>query len=385
VKKNLVAAGIVFIFSSAHAQSTVSLTGLLNAGIAYVSDAGNNVGHKSAFQAKSGDLNVSRWALSGREQITDDLSAEFMLMNGFSVTSGTGSQQGRLFGFQAYIGLGSRQAGTVTIGRQFDSVVQFVQPLSLGGTSYGGVAFAHPYDNDNLDNYTRTNNSIKYTSPDFSGLKFGYMYGFSNQAGQFDNSRGYSAGASYSFGSFNAGVGYLQFDNESNLSSANTEGAEPAGAPFNAGRQRTFAIGGSYQYRELIAGAVVSETRLDDATSINNVADTAISLPHDDVRFDNFEINVRYLVSRQWRLSAAYTYTAGRFATPTGTCFPKWHQVGVLSSYYLSPSTDVYAEAIYQRAVGLTGTGIQGAQISNFVRASGDNQFIAGIGIRHKF
>jgi predicted porin len=129
----------------------------------------------------------------------------------------------------------------------------------------------------------------------------------------------------------------------------------------------------------------LSETRLDKASSINNVADTAISLPGDDVRFDNVEINVRYAVTPRWDISAAYTFTLGRFATPTGVRYPKWHQAGIVNTYFLSPSTDVYAEAIYQRANQLQGTGIQGAQISNFSRASGANQFVAALGLRHRF
>ena len=128
-----------------------------------------------------------------------------------------------------------------------------------------------------------------------------------------------------------------------------------------------------------------NKTRLDNATSINNVADTAISLPGDDVRFDNVEVNIRYYVTPNWNLSAGYTFTLGRFATPTGVRYPKWHQAGIVSTYFLSPRTDVYVETIYQRANQLEGTGIQGAQISNFSRASGANQLVAAVGLRHRF
>ncbi|CAN0625043.1 general bacterial porin, GBP family [Burkholderia multivorans] len=369
----------------AHAQSAVRLSGSLDTGVAYVSDMGNTSGHHSGWQAKNGDINISRWTLSGNEVIDDDLSAIFTLTNGFSAMTGTAAQQGRLFGFQAFMGLSSKSRGSITLGRQFDEVVQFVEPFSLGGTMYGGTAFAHPFDNDNLDNYTRTNNSVKYTSPTWHGLTFGALYGFSNQAGGFANSRGYSFGVGYQYGGFNAGAGYFQFNNASNAATANTEGAEPAGAPFNAARQRTYAAGGSYRFDHAIAGIVLSETRLDNATSMNNVADTAIALPHDDVRFDNLEVNLRYFITSKWHVSAGYTLTLGRFDTPTGVKYPKWHQLGIVNIYFLSPRTDIYTEAIYQRANQLEGTGIQGAQISNFSRASGANQLIAAVGLRHRF
>ncbi len=357
----------------------------MDAGIAYVSDAGNASGHRSAWQAKNGDVNISRWALTGEEPITSDLNALFTLTNGFSVMTGTAAQQGRLFGFQSFVGLASKRSGTVTLGRQFDAVVQYVEPFALGGTAYGGTAFAHPYDNDNLDNYTRTNNSVKYSSPEFHGLTFGGTYGFSNKAGAFDDSREYSLGASYHYGGMRVGAGYFQFNHASNFATANTNGAEPAGAPFNADRQRTYAVGGNYRYDNALVGLVLSETRLDNATSINNVADTAISSPHDDIRFENAEINLRYFIPPKWHVSTNYVFTYCRFDTPTGVRYPKWHQLGLLNTYFLSPRTDVYAEALYQRANQLEGTGIQGAQISNFSRASGANQFVAAVGLRHRF
>lgn len=377
---------LLLISPTLHAQSSVRLSGSIDAGVAYVSDMGNANGHQSAWQAKNGDINISRWALSGNEQISSDLSAVFTLTNGFSVMNGTAAQQGRLFGFQSWMGLASQSKGTLTFGRQFDEVVQFVEPFALGGTRYGGTAFAHVFDNDNLDNYTRTNNSVKYTSPTLlGGLKFGALYGFSNEAGGFADNRGYSFGLGYQYTNLDLGAGYFQFNNASNLATANTNGAEPAGAPFNAARQRTWAAGGLYHFTQVAVGLILSETRLDKASSINNVADTAISLPGDDVRFDNVEVNVRYAVTPRWDISAGYTFTLGRFATPTGVRYPKWHQAGIVNTYFLSPRTDVYAEAIYQRANQLGGTGIQGAQISNFSRASGANQFVAALGLRHRF
>ncbi|MBB2931525.1 porin [Paraburkholderia silvatlantica] len=380
----LIGVAIAFASPAIHAQS-VRLSGSVDAGIAYVSDSGNANGHQSAWQAKNGDINISRWILSGTEPLSSDLTAIFTLTNGFSVMNGNAAQQGRLFGFQAWMGLTSQRAGSLTMGRQFDEVVQFVEPFSLGGTSYGGAGFAHVYDNDNLDNYTRINNSVKYVTPLLGGVKLGALYGFSNAGGEFANNRAYSFGFSYQYGNLDTGAGYFQLDHASNLPTANTNGAVPAGAPFNAERQRTWAAGGLYHFGRGGAGLVISETRLDNATSINNVADTAIRLTGDDVRFDNVEVNVRYYVTLNWNVSAGYTFTLGRFATPTGVRYPKWHQAGIVSTYFLSPSTDVYVETIYQRANQLQGTGIQGAQISNFSRASGANQLVAAIGLRHRF
>ncbi|MDI7047719.1 porin, partial [Escherichia coli] len=109
-----------------------------------------------------------------------------------------------MFGRQAFVGLSSESYGALTAGRQYDSVVDYLGPLSLTGTQYGGTHFAHPYDNDNLDNSFRVSNSIKYQSINYGGFKFGGLYGFSNQAGGFSSNRAYSVGASYNWGPLNA-------------------------------------------------------------------------------------------------------------------------------------------------------------------------------------
>lgn len=375
----------LFIPAVARAQGTVAISGLIDGGIAFVDDIGSHRGDAHAFQAKSGDANVSRLTLSGNEPLGADLNALFLLATGFAVTSGALGQQGRLFGFQSYVGLASGRYGTVTVGRQFDSTLQLVQPFALAGAPFGGVAFAHPFDNDNLANYTRTNNSVKYTSPLLGGFRFGATYGFSNEAGGFGNNRGYAFAATYEHGPFSAGASYLAFDREGNLPPANADGAEPAGAPFNAARQRTVSAAAAYTWDRLRVSAIATRTRLDAVTSINNVADAPIVLHGANITFHNAEINARYALTRKWTVAADYVFTVASFDGAAGAARPRWQQAGVIAIDALSPRTDVYTEALFQHANGLAGTGIAGAQISNFSRASGANQLVMAVGIRHRF
>lgn len=67
----------------------------------------------------------------------------------------------------------------------------------MTGTEYGGTHFAHSLDSDNLNDSLQINNSVKYLSPEFGGLRVGALYGFSDQAGGFTNNRAYSFGMSY--------------------------------------------------------------------------------------------------------------------------------------------------------------------------------------------
>ncbi|CAI8695250.1 porin [Burkholderia sp. IT-111MI5] len=275
--------------------------------------------------------------------------------------------------------------GTVTVGRQFDSTLQLVQPFALGGTPFGGVAFAHPFDNDNLANYTRSNNAVKYSSPLLDGFRFGATYGFSNAAGGFADNRGYALAATYERGAFAFGTSYLAFDHEGNLPPANADGMEPAGAPFNAARQRTVSAAAAYTWGRLRISAIATRTRLDEATSINNVADTPVVLHDADITFRNAEVNACYALTRRWTVAAAYTFTVASFDGPSGHARPNWQQAGIIGIDALSPRTDAYAEALFQHANGLDGTGISGAQISNFSRASGANQLVLAVGMRHRF
>src|ERR1700753_491441 len=200
MRKAVMLAALTGAFATAaHAQSSVTLYGLIDAGITYT----NNQRDHSNVQETSGSINGSRWGLRGAEDLGGGLKAIFTLENGFGINDGTLQQNSRLFGRQAFVGLASDQFGAVTLGRQYDSMVDFVAPLALTGTQYGGTQFAHPFDNDNLNNSFRINNSVKYQSANYGGFKFGALYGFSNQADGFANNRAYSAGASYNWGGLN--------------------------------------------------------------------------------------------------------------------------------------------------------------------------------------
>src|SRR6201996_180599 len=272
MKKTLMVAALTGVFATAaHAQSSVTLYGLIDAGITYTN---NQRGH-SNVQETSGSINGSRWGLRGAEDLGGGLKAIFTLENGFGINDGTLKQNSRLFGRQAFVGLASDQFGAVTLGRQYDSMVDFVAPLALTGTQYGGTQFAHPFDNDNLNNSFRVNNSVKFTSVNYAGFKFGALYGFSNQADGFANNRAYSAGASYSFAGFNIGAGYLQLNNNAGATSTtsaafNTSGAVNGDNTFFATRQQTWGAGANYTLGPATFGLVYTQTNLTNLTGFGS-------------------------------------------------------------------------------------------------------------------
>ncbi|MEK6293916.1 MAG: porin, partial [Paraburkholderia tropica] len=125
MKKTLMVAALTGVFATAaHAQSSVTLYGLIDAGVTYA----NNSGGHSLWKASSGTVNGSRWGLRGSEDLGGGLKAIFTLESGFNIMNGAAGQSSRMFGRQAFVGLASNQFGAVTLGRQYDSVVDYLAP-----------------------------------------------------------------------------------------------------------------------------------------------------------------------------------------------------------------------------------------------------------------
>src|ERR1700730_6643015 len=263
MKKTLMVAALSGVFATAaHAQSSVTLYGLIDAGLTYT----NNQGGQHNFKMTSGSVNGSRWGLRGAEDLGGGLKAIFTLENGFNINNGTLGQQGREFGRQAFVGLSSMEYGAITLGRQYDSMVDYVGPLALTDTQYGGTHFAHPFNNDNLNNNSFSiNNSIKYQSVNYAGFRFGGLYGFSNAAGAFANNRAYSVGASYRWGPLNVAAGYVHLNNNATSQAPanfNTNGAVTDSNPLVAARQQTWGAGVNYAFGPAVVGFVYSQTNL---------------------------------------------------------------------------------------------------------------------------
>ncbi|MFM0053853.1 porin [Caballeronia grimmiae] len=392
MKRILIAgAALATLSGAAQAQSNVTLYGLIDAGITYTNSqiTGTGGGGHSNWQMTSGGVQYSRWGLRGAEDLGGGLQAIFNLENGFNINNGQLSSANRIFNRLAYVGVASRDFGSLTLGRQTDGMVDFVGPLSLTGTQYGGTRFAHPFDVDNLNDSFQINNSVKYSSPDFAGFKIGALYGFSNQAGGFANNRAYSVGASYSWGPLNFGAGYLHLNNSAATpAQLNTGGAvtdtlgtslsgtlTPTAVPLGAlaRRQQTWGGGVNYAFGPLVAGVVYTQTNL-----------TELFLTGFNTHFQNYEGNVRFALTPAVMLAAAYTYSRAGGNAAGGA--PHWNQVSALANYAFSKRTDVYIQSTYQSVSARAGNPLGVAWINGVSSPSStSNQVEATVGVRHRF
>ena len=143
----------------AHAQSSVTLYGSIDEGITYNT---NNLGHGTATL---GPVAVPDfYGIRGIEDLGGGNKVLFRLENGFSLETGALGQGGRLFGRSAWVALQNSKAGTITLGRQYNSVQDYLSNLQINGVGALSQYANAIYDNDDLNNTYRTNNAVKYTT-----------------------------------------------------------------------------------------------------------------------------------------------------------------------------------------------------------------------------
>jgi GBP family porin len=381
------------IAPTVHAQSSITLYGIIDNGIAYTNSVASSIHGKSAqrWSMATGFGSGDRWGLVGREDLGGGMAAVFRLESGFSGINGTSSQGGRLFGRQAYVGLSSNRYGTVTLGRQYDFTFDYVAVL-MSWLQFGSIYGAHIGDVDDSFQTFRLNNTIKYEVSPFSGLKLGALYGFSNQAAGengagFANNRAYAFGLDYVRGPMHIVASYLDLSSPSaglatSTNPGGTVGDEYSGSTsifYNAGfveRQRIYALGGGYAFGPATVNVIVTDTHLDYRGAHH-------------LRVDNYEINGRYQVTPALTAGLGYIFTDGDGYTGSGaTSFatgdhPKWHQVNAGVSYLLSKRTDLHISAVYQHLAGDASV-----VAINVFGPAGDgrhSQLAVIAGLRHRF
>ncbi|CAB3751536.1 porin [Paraburkholderia solisilvae] len=378
-KRYILACSGLLATQVAHAQSSVTLYGILDAGFQYTNNVANG---GSLIRQTSGNLNGSRFGFRGNEDLGGGLSAQFVLEGGFGLNNGKSAQDGRLFGRQAWVGLNSDKYGRISLGRQYDAFTDTLIPLSATSLDFADTAFAHPFDNDDMIHSFRLSNTAKYVSPVYHGLKLEAQYAFSNST-DFAVNRAYSVGLAYSGGPLSAGIAYFQLNGTQNttINSPGTvdinesQANNTAGFVLGADVQRVAGAGVNYDFGKAKVGFVYTHTQFEGSTSFGSQGGT--------VRFDNFELNGRYYVLPQLAIGAEYVFTDGHVnKTATFGSSPKWNQIGLQTVYYLSKRTDLYVEGVYQH---VSGRGFTAFVYNSGGASSTSNQVVGIAGMRVHF
>jgi outer membrane protein OmpU len=358
--KRLIAATLLLpvMTATAWGQSSVTLFGSIDNGVTYV----NNYGGHSLVKMQDGVNKANALGFLGTEDLGGGMRAFFKLENGFSASTGALGQGRLMFGKQAYVGLGDKSIGEISMGRQYDYTVLLEHYLPCLNCGLYGVQNA---DFDRVSG-ERLNNTVQFTSADFAGFKGGFMYGFGQNAGTSSTNigRAISANIQYTYGGFSAGAVLTDIDKApvfAGLSGAPTVLGQPVNPSTTlvADNQRILGVGATYAYGAWSAAALYTNSQL--KLTGHTATDQVLHLGGDwhvlpdlvlaaKMSFDRFE-------SSRW-----YTATAG-------------------IDYLISKHTDVYIDLDGQKATG----GGTVASIALTAPSSTDRQFVSRIGMRHLF
>ncbi|WP_133650650.1 porin [Paraburkholderia flava] len=391
MKKLIVLSASLAACGLAHAQSSVTLYGVVDAGFTYTSNSKGS----SQIALTGGNESASRWGVRGTEDLGGGLSAIFTLEAGFNPANGTMGQNGTEFGRQAFVGVASQSYGTVTLGRQYSSEADYVNPLAAGATwAASGAGYGtHPADLDNLNNSNRVNNAIKYQSTVWNGLSFAAFYSFGGQAGSVARNQIWSLGAGYTSGPLTLAAGYLYVNrpnfsfwgDKANDSTTASNIANPIISGYaSAGSEHIIAAGAQYVFGRATVAAIYTNTQFRNLGAVGvsglTPAETSYS---GHATFNSAELNVRYQLTPALMLAVSYDYTNG---TGVGNGSAVYHTVDLGATYALSKRTDLYAVGVFQHAAGVDSTGHEAvAAIIGSTPSTGRVQTVATVGIRHRF
>jgi predicted porin len=196
MKKALLAAAALLTFgAAAHAQSSVTLYGRLDAGLEYMNGVptGNPANATaSRIRAESGDWGTSLWGLKGAEDLGGGYRAVFQLEGSFNTMNGQGPGNNRIFNRWATVGIASDRLGTVLLGRELfvSNGVWDFDPFGQSNWSSASLVRGR--------NWPQSSNNISYQSPKFAGFDFYGQYALSNATswnGNGTTAQGREAGA----------------------------------------------------------------------------------------------------------------------------------------------------------------------------------------------
>lgn len=351
MKKSLFALAVLAAAGVAQAQSSVTLYGIADQAVRYTTH--NTTGN--TLQMVNG-MSQSRFGLRGTEELGGGMQAIFNVENRFNADSGSlaVTGDGQLFN-QAWAGL-QTQAGTVTLGRQynlmFDTVTSTYAP-------FGYSPYVEQYKPElSINGGNRLSNAVKYAA-NFSGVKIGLMAGLGEQANNVTTGSGNTVSASLGYAMGPVAVGAA-------VQKSIATGTDAASI--------SYTIGGSF---------VAGPAKINLGTSgVSKGAAQGSSTPNDHVNQNLYFGGVAFQATPALNVAGQLYYARGdngvAVATSTGTAnnalLPKAVAGAIVVDYALSKRTDAYLESDYTLKAGKDAAGVAQTKV-----------FGAMLGLRHRF
>lgn len=374
MKVKLTAAAVLVAWTGvAHAQSSVTLYGILDAGLLYQSSSAATFSPKApntgkVFRFKDGGIYSSIWGIRGSEDIGAGYKVNFRLQGSFD--SGTGKSglsdtPGTTAVFNQFTTIGvSGPIGTFTAGRQIVPMIYAMAETDARSAQYFGSILTAWLGMNQAAGWpgTSTNapigalydsNALVYQSPAFGGVSLGLEYAPGGVAGQWQGGTRESAVLKYANYGLNLAAVYY-----------NGHDANPApGAPLTGVDNNRFVyLGGMYT----IEGFSVS-------ASYANGRNPAHS---NQVNLDMYSVGLRY------RFSPAFTVASGLYyLKDKNHSSNKSTEIAIGAEYNVSKRTLAYAQVGHvNNQGGMNQTIVYGQPV-----APGVGTTAVMLGLRHNF
>ncbi|MFG0673799.1 porin [Delftia sp. WSY_7] len=374
MKKSLIALAVLAASGAAMAQSSVTLFGIVDTGVAYVN---KNQAGDSVYGLGTSGSSTSRLGLRGTEDLGGGLKAGFWL-------------EGEIFGDTGGSGFDFKRRSTVSLSGNFGEVrlgrdqVPTFQKLTrydlfsatgigqfMGFRNWGNVAGSQsPTVGD--DNGIRANNLIAYYTPNFGGFNAGIGYAFdekntvavvngNNVAGSASNVGRYIGGyVAYDNGPLSVSLGLAQ---QKTFLGGGTINA--IAIPRVAADRDELTLGASYNFGVAKLSGLIQQTKykaLGDSGKFNSYM-LGASAPVGGVG----EVKLQYALYDQKAIDS------------------KAHQITLGYVHNLSKRTALYGNLAFLKNKDSSTLGLQAKGVYNGAVAAGESQTGVQVGIRHAF
>ncbi|MBP0595472.1 porin [Paraburkholderia sp. LEh10] len=376
------AAALVVFASAAHAQSSVTLYGVLDSGFLYQSaNAANfqsrvNLGH--VFQYKDGGIYASVFGLKGSEDIGGGFKVNFKLQGAFN--SGTGRSgladtptATSMFTQQTTVGVSSPY-GSLDLGRQIVPMIYAMADTDVRNAQYFGsiltgwlglnqAAFWQGTSTNGSVGALYDDNAIVYRSPKFYGASLALEYAPGGVPGQFQGGTRESAVLQYSnYGLNLAAVYYNGHDSNPFTTTATGIVTAPSTGLNN---NQFYYVGAEYTFHSLSVSSSYSRAR----NPANSSAPRGFNL-------EMYSGGLGYRFTPLFKVTSGFYYLHDR---NVGANHSAEYALG--AEYSVSKRTLAYAQVGYVDNHGnMSQTIVYGAPVPE-----GRSTTAAMIGIRHSF
>ncbi len=303
--------GLATLAGASHAQSSVTIYGIVDTAIQYVKYNGPV---SPTVQASSGNLQASRWGFRGTEDLGGGNTANFMMETSFNTYTGAGGGA-TLWSRGASVGLANKTYGSVDFGYMYLPIYWTWLGSDVG--TYGLATYSaiinleHTYTLGKSGTGGFYPNAVRYRTPNFYGLssEIGYSFGAQNPSGQ--TAAGRNIGFNVIYARNNIWLAY-GFNHNQYYANSTT---------LNPSAQITHVLGATYNFGPVIVGGNYVYTKTTDGTNFFASAEmlnakipigpgdlnlgAARRIEQGDARVRAYDIGYVYYLSKRTQL---YTY-----------------------------------------------------------------------------